>query len=209
MAESTATSDDGVSTTSTTGGVDSTSGDSSSSGGEASTSGSSTGSASTPCELGCTHFADCEQGPYEDCLLECQEYFAEIEGFAECELAASELWTCFGQARCDTLERTCAAELEAEFIACEKGLGCSQSVIGAIDGSNCNVEQVCGGEAREIDCLDGTCTCIDAGMVTGSCPQRGICSELADAGPGQFEQVVDEFVLACCGWDPPVPPGEG
>lgn len=170
----------------------------------------SSGGPATPCEAGCAKWAACERIPYEDCVLECDGYFDEIAGFRACEQAAVDLWTCFGVARCGAFESECEAEIEAEYVACEEGLGCSTEAGGAIDGSSCSITQTCGdGLERELDCFDGTCSCTESGVVTGSCPQQDICSELADVPPRQLDALVDEFLFECCGWDPPVPPGEG
>lgn len=191
----------------TTGGAGSTAGPEDS---ETTADGGSTGEPSTPCELGCTQLAACGKAPLEGCISECEDFFDQIEGFEECEQAEEALWICFGEAPCDELERHCAAEIEAEYLACEEGLSCTQEVDGAIDGSTCTITQVCGdGLDRALECEQGTCSCIDAGMVTGSCAQDTLCGDLADLPLERFEETVDAFLLECCGWDPPTPPGEG
>lgn len=190
---------DGDGTTSDSSDGDTTIGSSGSEGSD----GTTTGDAGTLCETACANFAECKSLPFEDCVLECDEYFGDISGFKVCEQAAMDLYTCFGQAECDQIYEGCEEEIEAEFLACEKGLGCSQFVSGALDGSSCSVEQTCGdGLDRVFECEAGTCTCLETGVETGSCRQGDVCIDLAE-GPA-----LDAALLECCGWDPPVPPGE-
>ncbi|MEM7153792.1 MAG: hypothetical protein AAF799_13170 [Myxococcota bacterium] len=166
-----------------------------------------TGTPGTICESTCENLAKCKDAPFAGCVLECEEYFEQIAGFEDCEQAALDLYACFGQAECDEIYGGCQPEIDAEFLACEEGLGCTQFVSGANDGSNCLIEQTCGdGLERYLECEAGTCTCFDQGMDVGTCPQQELCLDLADAQFPESQALVDDFLMECCGWKPPVAP---
>jgi hypothetical protein len=153
------------------------------------------------CQSYCAAVVTCDpdNGPYEDCVTGC---VTELAGYTpECQVAYCEAYACVGTLDCATLEAgsaDCDAMLAAAGDQCGRAetdggdsgdTACSASI--GPDGMSCVWTCKIDGIEQALDCAEGTCTCLENGVETASCPDSDIC-ELIDS--------IDDYAKGCCGW---------
>jgi hypothetical protein len=162
-------------------------------------SGPTTQSDAEVCEAYCAYVQACD-GPNPECMPWCLEFVADFDDNSTCKQAATETLQCYGDAP-DCEPPDCGLA-ELALIACvelgdDDDDGCGAGGGGGIGDDHCFFETDCGGAARELSCVETTCTCVENGVEIAECEvEGGACGELW----GTSFDLNKEFVESCCGW---------
>ncbi len=160
--------------------------------------GGSTGSPPHPCEAMCEQAGLCElHSDVPGCVTICLDTIDELGG--ECRAAVWEKTACFAELGCEALAKALAGEgphaclgaVQDQEAACGEP-ECDWGAGGDLRGSACSLFVQCPGDPeREMQCDTQTCTCLEDGVMTGSCAAEGACEDL---------DTVQERGPACCGF---------
>jgi hypothetical protein len=157
-----------------------------------------TGAAANPCEAMCEQAGLCElHGDVPACVAICLDTIEELGG--ACRAAVWEKTACFAELGCEALAKALAGEeghpclgavLEQEAACGEPS--CDWGAGGDLRGSACSLFVQCPGDPeREMQCDTQTCTCLEDGVMTGSCAAEGVCEDL---------DAIQERGPECCGF---------
>jgi hypothetical protein len=160
--------------------------------------GGSTGSPPHPCEAMCEQAGLCElHSDVPGCVAICLDTIDELGG--ACRAAVWEKTACFAELGCEALAKALAGEeghpclgavLDQEAACGEPE--CDWGAGGDLRGSACSLFVQCPGDPeREMQCDTQTCTCLEDGVMTGSCAAEGVCEDL---------DAIQERGPECCGF---------
>lgn len=133
--------------------------------------------------------------PLDQCLMECGDDYASDTDPA-CQAAKGAFNACLGDLMCDMLLMMDLGECTPAFDAMEQACGggmpvCTPSMM--MMGKGCTVAFDCEGVVSSLKCNGKSCTCEEDGMVTGECPDMGVCMLDIDAATAAANE--------CCGWN--------
>lgn len=160
--------------------------------------GGSTGAPPHPCEAMCEQAGLCElHSDVPGCVTICLDTIDELGG--ACRAAVWEKTACFAELGCEALAKALAGEEGHPCVGTvldqEAACGppsCDWAAGGDQQGTSCALFVECPGDPpREMQCDTQTCTCLEDGVMTGSCAAEGVCEDL---------DAIQERGPACCGF---------